>query len=83
MRQGWLQAHNCVTAAAADLKWFNYFAIPYLADKQQEGGYWKGYWWYDEEYATGLATEAIAHSQIIAKNRIIELATSWVTSKVQ
>ena len=83
MHQGWLQAHNCVTAAAAGLKWLKNLTIPYLVEKQQENGCWKGYWWYDEEYATGLATEAIAHSQIEARNRIIERANSWVTSKLQ
>jgi len=83
MHQGWLQAHNCVTAAAAGLKWFKNLTIPYLVDKQQEPGHWKGYWWYDDEYATGFATEAIAHSQIETRDRIIKFASSWVASKFQ
>ena len=83
MHQGWLQAHNCVTAAAAGLKWLENLTIPYLIDKQQEPGHWKGYWWYDDEYATGFATETIAHSQIDNRDRIIELASSWIASKLQ
>ncbi len=83
MRQGWLQAHNCVTAASAGLKGVKTFTIPYLVEKQQEPGHWKGYWWYDDEYATGFATEAIACSQIDPRDKIIELASSWVAAKLQ
>jgi len=83
MHQGWLQAHNCVTAAATDLKWLKNLTIPYIVDKQQEPGHWKGYWWYDDEYATGFAFGAIAHSQIDNRDRIIEPASSWVASKLQ
>lgn len=79
---GWLQAHTCVTAAAARLPWFEKPAVAYLLEQQQETGNWNGYWWYDDEYATGLAVEAIALSPGRNNVNILDKALNWELSRL-
>ncbi len=54
---GWQQAHACVTAAYALTG--NLQSLSWLAAHQTEAGYWAGYWWFSDTYATALATEAM------------------------
>ncbi len=54
---GWQAPHACVTAAAAPL--LGAVAIDYLGRQQGEAGNWQGYWWWDDEYTTALAAEAL------------------------
>ena len=54
---GWQAPHACVTAAAAPL--VGAVAIDYLGRQQGAAGNWQGYWWWDDEYTTALAAEAL------------------------
>jgi hypothetical protein len=53
---GWLAAHDCVTAAAAP---FVPSAANALRERQHESGGWSGYWWQHGAYVTALAVEAL------------------------
>ncbi len=73
---GWQAAHVCVTAAAAPN--VDTSVIGYLASQQTTAGHWQGYWWWDDEYTTALATEALAAT----RTRTVAQAVVWAQNRV-
>ncbi|WP_337848014.1 hypothetical protein [Sphingomonas sp.] len=57
---GWYDSHACVTAAAAHVPDLGPELRAHLRDVQQVDGTWRGYWWQQPHYTTGLAAEALA-----------------------
>jgi hypothetical protein len=70
---GWQAAHACVTAAAAPAA--GQPALDYLSGEQTADGHWEGYWWWDDEYTTALAAEALAPAR--------ERAVAWALTRVR
>ena len=56
----WYDSHACVTAAAAHVPDLGPGLCAHLRDVQQADGAWRGYWWRQPYYTTGLAAEALA-----------------------
>ncbi len=76
--EGWCSAHTCVTAAFAHLKNDSKTkALEYLRKNQEPEGYWKAYWWTDNEYSTALATEALFATEQSADKLLCEKAIQW------
>jgi hypothetical protein len=53
--EGWSAAHTCVTAAVSFIQPMRDRTVPYLRNQQTQDGFWTGYWWPDEHYATTLS----------------------------
>lgn len=74
--EGWCGIHTCVTAAFAHLTHpCKEKVTNYLQHNQEPEGYWKAYWWTDNEYATALASEALfdnlnTNNRIFCKNAV-------------
>ena len=82
---GWCAPHTCVTAAAAGL-----LRIParnrlldYLRQKQCQDGGWAGYWWYDREYTSALAAEALATGGLPADINRVQSAVQWAALRIE
>lgn len=58
---GWQAPHDCVTAAAAPL--VGALTSDYLGRRQRNAGNWQSYWWWDDEYTTALAADALPASR--------------------
>lgn len=56
---GLFEDHTCVSAAAALLPGTDARVHDFLCHRQHDDGRWTGYWWCDDEYATGLAAPAL------------------------
>lgn len=69
---GWQAAHACVTAAAAPV--VGATVLEYLRNRQGPSGSWQGYWWWDDEYTTALAAEALPAASAPA--------VAWAQSRV-
>lgn len=61
---GWIAPHFCISATAAYIPEIggSLKICEYLANKQDQDGRWRSYWWHDDEYATALAIESLARS---------------------
>lgn len=57
--QGWMNTHECVTAAAATDPGFNDLLTPFLVTRQNGQGGWDSHWWVDTVYTSALAVEAL------------------------
>ncbi|MFQ6028646.1 MAG: prenyltransferase/squalene oxidase repeat-containing protein [Dehalococcoidia bacterium] len=81
---GWCSAHTCVTAAAAGLSRFPKRAqlLDYLQEKQLQDGGWLGYWWYDREYTTALAAEALGTDNRPELSEEVRRAVIWACDRV-
>ena len=78
---GWISSHACVTAAAALLPGLDQDAMRrYLGRVQSKSGAWVGYWWMDCEYATALATQALADSSDKDDIDSVRRAVTWMQS---
>ncbi len=80
--EGWCSAHTCVTAAVAGLEGIKAPCIDFLRNTQREDGSWKAYWWYDSEYATALAAEALAKDNDRRNYQQVQLAIEWAASRI-
>ena len=62
---GWCSEHTCVTSLVATLKGFRgqKATLSYLRRNQREDGGWDGYWWYDREYPTAFAVDALLRAE--------------------
>lgn len=60
---GWCHSHLCVTAAAASLGEWRERLTPHLLSRQQPDGSWPSYWWFEDEYCTALALEAVGEPE--------------------
>jgi squalene cyclase len=78
----WCEAHACVTAAAANLPDPQPEWLRYLRSAQQSDGRWDGFWWMDSEYATGLATAALARTNDPQDRGRIETAVRWTIGRI-
>ncbi|WP_341228133.1 prenyltransferase/squalene oxidase repeat-containing protein [uncultured Arcticibacterium sp.] len=76
---GWQSPHLCVTAAYALSG--NKVALSAILNNQNEDGSLKSYWWATDEYATALATEAMA---LDLGNNIEEIgrAVFWARGRI-
>ena len=61
---GWQAPHDCVTAAAAPL--LGAATSDYLGRHQRDAGNWQSYWWWDDEYTTARAAEALPAARATA-----------------
>ena len=80
--EGWCSAHTCITAAVAGLEKINAPSIDFLRNTQLEDGSWKAYWWYDDEYVTALAAEALAKDNYRRNSQQVQLAIEWAASRI-
>ncbi|MEA5622969.1 prenyltransferase/squalene oxidase repeat-containing protein [Nostoc sp. UHCC 0251] len=80
--KGWCSVHTCVTAAVAVLEEIKAPSIEFLRNTQLENGSWKAYWWYDHEYATALAVEALAMDNYQRHYQQVQLAIDWAVSRI-
>ena len=80
--EGWCSAHTCITAAVAGLEGINAPSIDFLRNTQLEDGSWKAYWWYDDEYVTALAAEALAKDNYHRNSQQVQLAIEWAASRI-
>ncbi len=80
--EGWCSTHTCVTSAVAGLEGINAPSINYLRNTQLEDGSWKAYWWYDDEYVTALAAEALAKDNYQHNYQQVQLAIEWAASRI-
>src|SRR5262249_36610356 len=79
--EGWCQtAHACVTAAAAAL--VDRRMLDFLRRRQRDDGSWKGFWWVDDGYATGLAAEALATTGDDADRARLRAAARWAGDRI-
>lgn len=77
---GWNSAHNCITGVTNQIPGMNFSHI--LKSRRREDGYWKGYWWEDDIYATyqclkSLGTvnlESISDSEEVTSNFYLSLS---------
>jgi prenyltransferase beta subunit len=81
--QGWCGPHTCVTAAAAALPQLRFTACDFMRQTQQEDGYWKSYWWCEDEYATALAAEALANGIDVQDGDRVQRAVQWALSRIK
>ncbi|WP_423146361.1 hypothetical protein [Rubrolithibacter danxiaensis] len=77
---GWQSLHLCVTAAYALSG--NKHALYSILENQRLDGSVPSYWWTTDEYATALATEAMALDPSCNKNEIRK-ATDWALGRLQ
>jgi hypothetical protein len=58
---GWIASHICVTGPAAWLPVVRSLGTvqQFLIRTQQKAGFWRAYWWADDEYATAHAVESL------------------------
>jgi hypothetical protein len=78
---GWCAtSHACVTAAAASLG--DEPARDFLRGAQRADGSWAAYWWRDDEYATGLAAEALAASGREDDRVRVAAAGGWAAGRL-
>ncbi|MBD2773971.1 prenyltransferase/squalene oxidase repeat-containing protein [Iningainema tapete] len=80
--RGWCGIHTCVTAAVAGLEEIGEASLDFLKNTQQDNGSWKAYWWYDHEYATALAAEALAKNNYRSNYQQVELAIEWAADRI-
>ena len=80
--EGWCSPHICITAAVAGLEGINAPSIDFLRNTQLEDGSWKAYWWYDDEYVTALAAEALAKDNYRRNSQQVQLAIEWAASRI-
>lgn len=80
--EGWCRVHPCITATVACLEDFKAPCIDFLRNTQQKNGSWKAYWWYDNEYVTALAAEALALDNDPRNDRQVQLAIEWAASRI-
>jgi len=80
--KGWSGVHTCVTAAVAGLEEIGEASLDFLKKTQQDDGSWKAYWWYDYEYATALAAEALATSGYQRNYQQVKLAIEWAAERI-
>jgi hypothetical protein len=80
--KGWCSVHACVTAAVAGLEGIGKASLDFLKNTQHDDGSWKAYWWYDHEYATALAAEALARDCYQRNYRQLKLAIEWATERI-
>ncbi|MEH2424171.1 MAG: prenyltransferase/squalene oxidase repeat-containing protein [Nostoc sp.] len=80
--KGWCGIHTCVTAAVAGLEQIKASSVEFLRNTQLENGSWKAYWWYDHEYATALAAEALAMDDYQRHSQQVQLAIDWAASRI-
>ncbi len=83
--RGWCKQHVCVTAAVANLDEFNLHPHmrTYLRRTQSQDGSWPAYWWCDNEYATGLAVEALTKNMQPEDIYHVQRAVQWACGRVQ
>jgi hypothetical protein len=85
---GWTQSHVCVSAAGANLSRYAEAIIPYLLENQRPDGHWAAYFWFDREYSTGEAVNALAKVLPDAGSSGSDIADSigravcWLTRRV-
>ena len=80
--RGLCAPHVCVTAAAAGLAGFRERLEVFLIHAQNEDGHWRGYWWFDDEYATALAVEALATPSELDVRRQVRGASRWALRRI-
>ncbi|MEH2417067.1 prenyltransferase/squalene oxidase repeat-containing protein [Nostoc sp.] len=79
---GWCSPHPCVTAAAANLEHFGETSVEFLRQTQRDDGSWQGYWWHDDDYATALATQALARKRNPKDIQRVQLAIEWAAKRI-
>ncbi|PHM06460.1 prenyltransferase/squalene oxidase repeat-containing protein [Nostoc sp. 'Peltigera malacea cyanobiont' DB3992] len=79
---GWCSPHPCVTAAAANLKHFGETSVEFLRQTQRDDGSWQSYWWHDDDYATALATQALARKRNPKDIQRVQLAIQWAAKRI-
>ena len=77
---GWTGAHVCVSAAGANLPRYAERILPYLLARQEEDGGWRGYFWFDREYATAEAVAALVRAE--KGEAAIARAADWLEGRV-
>ena len=79
---GWTQAHACVTAAAAQCDWLRTDLVDDLLSAQRSDGCWTSYWWFEDAYATALASAALARVDAHASSEPLKRAIAWATRRL-
>ena len=74
--------HVCVTAAAAGLDFTRDSLAPFLIGAQREDGSWRGFWWSDRAYATGLAAAALKRCALPEALAAAASAGRWARSRL-
>ena len=74
--------HVCVTAAASGLEFARDSLAPFLIDAQQADGSWRGFWWSDRAYATGLAAAALKRCALPEALAATAAAGRWARSRL-
>ncbi|HZS55169.1 MAG TPA: hypothetical protein VFA65_12250 [Bryobacteraceae bacterium] len=77
---GWTASHTCVTGPAAwllEIAGGN--ACRFLANTQQKAGFWRAYWWADDEYATAHAVESLAATGDF--DEAVQRGASWLKDR--
>lgn len=74
---GWCATeHDCVTASIAGLR-TEHAVLERLASTQRSDGRWISHWWWDDAYATALATEALQGRAPGVYPQTLEKARDW------
>jgi cytochrome P450 len=80
---GWCSAHGCVTAAALAVPGLGEALRRTAAGRQEADGSWPAYWWFDREYATGLAASLLAESPEAGDRERALAAARWAAGVVR
>ncbi|MCP6757185.1 MAG: hypothetical protein NHB32_00120 [Fischerella sp. CENA71] len=80
--EGWCASHVCVSAAIATLPEYYTNLHDYLKATQTPQGNWQCYWWFDHEYATALAAEALASGGQATDQSCIDRAIAWAVQRL-
>ena len=80
---GLFAAHVCVSAATAHLPPLTDAVSGFLCDRQLDDGRWLGYWWCDDEYATGLAAGGLGSRSDTRARRASRRALAWIIDRIR
>ncbi len=78
---GWLNAHPCVTAAAAVIPSFNRELLPYLLQHQLANGGWGAYWTSDTVFTASFAIEALKFGNYPEHQKAVDNGLNWIMGK--
>lgn len=79
---GMYVAHTCVSAAVASFAGLGERVMPFLIDRQEVDGRWRGFWWSDAEYATALTVQALARRDDPCCAAPLLKARQWAAGRV-
>jgi hypothetical protein len=82
---GWTQVHACVTAVAAQVRPLSALLVADVRAHQQADGSWRGYWWFEDSYATAMSVAALASSvpSLRQADASVEHAGCWAQRQLK